>query len=81
MPNIYLTREERLKNRMTAWLTHEMRIRRMRQIDMAKIMGISQQALSMKIKLNSYSHQDILCFFDTFEPDSETVSHLMGVNE
>lgn len=59
----------------------EMRLRRMRQTDMAKIMGISQQALSKKMTTNSYSHDDILCFFDTFEPDGKTVSRLMGVDE
>ena len=81
MPKIYLTRDSRLKSRMTAWVIEEMRLRRMHQKDMAKIMGISQQALSMKMKLNKYSHDDILCFFDTFEPDNKTVGHLMGVDE
>ena len=81
MPKVYITKQEKLNNDLCAWLIGTMKVRGLTQEDAAKVMGISRQALSLKIRSQSFKYEDLVCLFDYLKPDAATVARLMGVTE
>ena len=79
MPKAYITEQEKLNKDLSAWLIGNMRVRGLRQADVARALGISQQALSSKLKRAAFRFDDLVCLFGLLEPDAKTVANLMGV--
>lgn len=80
MPKIYLTKQEKLNEEFYKWLIGSMKYRKLRQHDIAKKLGITQQAFSQKVtKLNRLTYSDIVIIFETLEPDADTLMKLMGM--
>ena len=69
--------KERLCEKLSKWVYSEMKVRRMTQKDLAREMGISQQALSMKLKLNRFIYDDFLAFVKIFQPSQDTLVWLI----
>ena len=76
MPRVYLSEKERLSARLSRWVYGEMRIRRISQAALAEKMGITQQALSHKLKEMSFSYTDFCFFVKEFDP---TQNELLGL--
>lgn len=79
MPKVYITKQEKLNNDLCAWLIGTMKVKGIRQEDAAKVMGISRQALNLKIRSHSFKYEDLVTLFDLLKADARTVSTLMGV--
>lgn len=78
MPKVYLSENDRLSRRLSSWIYGEMKCRGISQRAMAEEMGISQQALSQKLKANSFSFTDFLDFVRVLEPDVRELNRLIG---
>ena len=80
MPKTYLTRQDKLNNKLSAWITWTMKTLGFSQESLAKELGISQQALSRTIHNRKFSYEELVGIFGILKPDAETVAELMGVN-
>lgn len=78
MPKVYLSENDRLSERLASWVYGEMKCRGISQVEMAKEMQISQQALSMKLKIHSFTFADLLTFIRVLEPDERELDRLLG---
>ena len=80
MSNVYVSENRRLSTRLAAWVIGEMKIQGITQSQMAKRMGISQQALSRKLNKYTFSFEDFLDFVKILNPqDIEIVRLVKGV--
>lgn len=80
MPKTYITRQEKLNNDLSAWLIGTMKVKRIRQEEVALELGITQQALSYKIRNHALKYDDLIALFGILKPDVETLARLMGAN-
>jgi len=78
MPRVYLSDKERLCARLARWVYGELKIRRMSQADLAGKMGISHQALSQKLRRESFDYSDFCFFVKEFEPSQKELLELVG---
>ena len=81
MPKTYITKQEKMNDDLSTWLIGSMKVQRVKQGDVAKVLGISQQALSFKLKQKSFKYEDLVGMFGLLQPDAETLMKLMGVKE
>ena len=79
MPRVYLTKQEQLNSRLADWVAGEMKRRDMTHAKLAQERGISQQAMSMKLRVERFSFEDLCFFVWYFQPDSETLDMLLGI--
>jgi len=80
MPKTYITTQDKLNNKLSAWIVWTMKSLGYSQESVAKELGISQQALSRKIHNRKFTYEELVSVFGILKPDSETVADLMGVN-
>jgi len=79
MPKVYLNERDRLCSKLARYVYGEMRIRRITQTEMAEKMNISQQALSHKLRTESFGFSDFLFFVKEFEPSQKELLDLVGM--
>lgn len=78
MPKVYLSENEKLCAGLASWVYGELKCRGISHREMAREMGISQQALSQKLKAKSFSFTDFLAFIRVLEPDERELHRLLG---
>lgn len=78
MPKVYLSENERVSARIAAWVYGQLKINGMSQKDLAAECGISQPAISKKLKTHSFDVTDFACFVRVFEPEQEEVMRLLN---
>lgn len=78
MPKVYLREQDRLNNRMAKWVYGELSTRGMTQKEIADARNISPQAVSKKLKTESFDFEDLCVFYKLFKPDLETLAWLIG---
>jgi len=78
MAKVYLTEQDRSNAKLTRWVSGEMKVRRITQRMLAKKMNITHQALSQKLKKNSFSYQDFVFFVKEFQPCDKELRDLIG---
>ena len=78
MPKVYITKEERLSARLAEWVYGQMKMQRITQKEVAKRLGISQQAVYNKLRCRSFEFEDFICFVEIFRPDENQISRLVG---
>lgn len=81
MPRVYLTKQEKLNNELSAWVYGQMKVRNISQCKMADVIGIKQPSLNYKLKHGCFTYQDLTAIFSELEPDAETLQRLMGVEK
>ena len=81
MPKTYLTKQEKLNIKLSAYIYGTMRAKRISQSRMAELMGITQPSLNRKLRLGKFTFQDLVVVFDVLKPDAETLTQLMGVSK
>ena len=79
MPKVYITKQEKLNNNLSAWIYGQAKVMGVSQEQMAKAIGISQPSLNRKLKLGRFTFQDLTAVFAILEPDGEELMKLMGV--
>ena len=79
MPKTYLTKQDQLNSRLARWVYGELKVRQMSQAQLAREMQISQQALSMKLKIARFTFEDLCTFIRVFEPETDDLERLLGI--
>jgi predicted XRE-type DNA-binding protein len=71
MPKVFITENDRLTERLVAWIYGQMKVKRIPQRQIAEELNISQPAFAQKLKNRSFSFTDFLTIVRIFEPDTE----------
>ena len=79
MPKVYLTEKDRLCGRLARWVYGEMKVRRITQRSIAEKMNISHQALSQKLRKESFDYTDFVFFVKEFQPTDKELREIIGV--
>ena len=79
MPRVYITKQEQLNVRLSRWVYGELKVRQMSQAQLAREMQISQQALSMKLKIARFTFEDLCTFIRVFKPETDDLERLLGM--
>ena len=75
MPKVYLTRQDKLNNKLVALIYGTMKIRHVTQTKMADELGISQQAFGKKLKNSQFTFADLTTVFRVLDmPDEDILS-------
>ena len=78
MPRIYLNEQQKLNNRLASWVYGEMKTQNITQRQLAEERGITQPAISHKLKCRSFDFEDICCFVRVFKPEGKEIKRLLG---
>ena len=81
MPTIYLTNEDKLSARLAKYIYGELAVRKMSQEKLADVMGITRQALTNKLRRQSFSFGDFVSVVSYFKPDEQEMNRLVGWGE
>ena len=79
MPKVYLTEKDRLCGRLARWVYGEMKVRKITQRYIAEKMNISHQALSQKLRKESFDYTDFVFFVKEFQPTDKELREIIGV--
>ena len=79
MPRVHITKTDRQKDRIVAYVISELKVRGLRQQDLANYMGISQQALSNKLRRKSFSFENYVQIVNFFGADDYELRRLAGI--
>ena len=75
MPKVYLTKQDKLNNRLVSLIYGTMKVKRITQTMMADKLMISQQAFGKKLKRCQFSFADLTTIFETLDmPDEDILS-------
>lgn len=77
MPRVAIKKKEYKVNDLSKWIVGEMREKKLRQKDIAKILGISQPAVSYRIEKGLFTYRELLTLFEKFETTDKDILHLM----
>ena len=78
MPRVYLSENERLSERLTAWIYGQLKVKHIPQRIMAEELEISQPAFAQKLKNRSFSFTDFATLVRVLDPDEQEISRLLG---
>ena len=79
MPKVYLSESDRMCHRLATWVEGEKKIRKLTDTDLAKDHGISQSAMSRKLRVESFDYKDFVFFVQKFKPDTDTLRYIVGL--
>lgn len=79
MPRVYLNEKQKICHRLATWVQGEKRRLNLNDTDLAKEHGISQSAMSRKLRLEQFSFTDYVFFVQKFKPDDETLRYIIGI--
>lgn len=76
MPRVAIKKNDYIIKDFRRWLIGELKVQGLRQADMAQWLGISQQAVSAKLKSGKFDMKELLIIFEKLNTDSETVRNI-----
>ena len=79
MPKVFLTDEDRASHRFATWVQGEKKIQKVNDTDLAEERGISQPAMSRKLRLESFDFKDFVCLARKLGADTETLKYILGL--
>ena len=77
MPKVYLNENDRLTERLVAWIYGQMKVKGIPQWQIAEELNITQSGFNQKLKNRSFSFTDFLTIVRIFEPDTEDLVRLV----
>lgn len=80
MPRVAINKKKYMIKDLPAWIVGKMHTERKRQSDVAKEIGITQPAMSVRLKrdeLDSFSYGDLLTLFKVLNATDEEILRLM----
>ena len=73
MPKVYLTKQDKLNNRLTVLIYGRMKVKRITQTQMGEYLGITQQGFSKKLKRANFSYQELVSIFEILEIQDDDI--------
>lgn len=77
MPRVTLKKREYAEKDFIKWLKSEMEDRGIKQEDMGKLLGISQQAFSARVKKRQFNIKEVMIIFHEFDTPTDEIGHLL----
>ena len=77
MPATYVTKNQKLKARFTAWVYGQMKIQRITQSAVAAKLGISQPSFNRKLRNQNFDFDDFTALVELFNPNDEEIARLV----
>lgn len=75
MPRVYITKQQKLNNRLVTLIYGTMKVKGFTQTQMADELGISQQAFGKKLKNSQFTFADLTTVFRVLDmPDEDILS-------
>ena len=78
MPRVYLSDQDRACHRLATCIRGEKKLRKVNDTELAEEHGISQPAMSWKIRNEKFSFQDFVFFVQKFGFDDDTIHYILG---
>lgn len=79
MPRVILNKRKYKSTDFKKWLIGELKVRKIRQKDVAGWYGITQAAVSQKIDRCDFDFGELVILFDNLQTDEEEIGRLMKV--
>ena len=77
MPKVYITKQQKLNNKLVSLIYGTMKVKRIGQAKMADALEISQPAFNRKLKYAQFTFSDLVTVFEKLEiPDEDILSVL-----
>ena len=64
MPKVYITEQEKYKTNLVALIYGAMKAQKKTQGELAKVVGVHQTAISLKLRNKSFKYEDLVEIFD-----------------
>lgn len=79
MPRVYLNEKQRMSHRLATWVQGEKKRLGITDTELANEHGISQSAMSRKLRVEQFSFHDYVFFVQKFQPDNDTLRYIIGI--
>ena len=77
MPRVYLTKQDKLNNKLVSLIYGNMKVKKIPQRVMADRLGISQPAFAKKLKNCQFAFTDLTTIFDTLDMQDDEILSVM----
>lgn len=77
MPRVLLSKKKYKGTDLVAYIVGEMYTRDLSQSDIAKELGITQQAFSYRLKNHLFTYEDLLTLFQILETPNDKILEMM----
>ena len=79
MAKVFLSNEDRACHRFATWVQGEKKLQKVNDTDLAEERGISQPAMSRKLRLESFDLKDFACITRMLGADADTLMYILGL--
>jgi len=79
VPRVSINKKDYIVKDFRRWLIGEIKVQGYKQSEVAEWLGISQQAVSAKLKSGSFSLKELLILFEKLNTEQETIGKLLKV--
>lgn len=79
MPKVFLNEQDRACHRLASWVQGEKKLRKISDSKLADEHGISQEAMSRKLRLESFDFKDFVFFVQMLGPDDDALHYILGI--
>lgn len=80
MPRVAIKKKDYIVTDFLKWLRGEMAVRGIKQSDIAEWLGVSQQAVSIRVRRGTFSLKELLIIFENLGTSKEKIGELFKVN-
>ena len=77
MPKVYITRQQKLNERLVSLIYGTMKVKHITQAQMAEKLGITQQSFARKLKFAQFTYSDLFTIFEVLELPDEVILSVM----
>lgn len=77
MPKTYITKQQKLNDRLVSLIYGTMKVRHITQTKMADVLDISQQAFGKKLKRAQFTYSDLVSVFEALGFTDEEILSVM----
>ena len=77
MPAVYITKNQKLKARLAAWVYGQMKVQHITQSMVADKLGISQPSFNRKLRNQSFDFEDFAVLVELFNPEDGEITRLV----
>ncbi len=78
MPRVFLDDQDRACHRFASWIQEKKKLCKTNDTVLAEEHGISQPAMSRKIRLECFDFKDFVFFAKKFGMDKDTFNYIIG---
>lgn len=79
MARVFLNYEDQASHRFATWVQGEKKLQKVTDTDLADERGISQSAMSRKLRLEIFDFKDFVCLARKLGVDAETLKYILGL--